>query len=211
MKNRRRLFALAGSLLLACTVALSAQKGTSLYKWKDKDGATHYGDTIPPEYSTQDRQELNQQGVPVRDLPRQLTPEEAAAARKLADTEDKRRQRDQFLLNTYTKPGDIEQQRDDRLALIDGQMQLTRSTIATNEERLAAQQARLRNFRPYSASATAARVPDQLAAQVVRSLSDRRSLSTQLQQREKERAEQLANFDADLARYKELTAKASSR
>jgi len=211
MRNQRRLFALASSLLLACTFALSAQKGNIHYRWKDRDGVTQYGDTIPPEYAPQGYQELNDQGLVVRDVPRQLTKDEAAAAQKIADAAARREQHDQFLLRSYAKPGDIERLRDERLALMDEQMELTRGNIATNEQHLATHQDQLRKYRPYAESATAARVPDRLAGEVVRILSDRRTLSDQLQQRKEERAEQLANFEADLVRFKQLTAKASSR
>jgi hypothetical protein len=54
-------------------------------------------------------------------------------------------------------------------------------------------------------------VPDQLAEEVVRALSDRRSMATQLEQRTREKSEQMASFDADIARYKELTSRPKSR
>ena len=108
--------------------------------------------------------------------------------------------------NSYTKVGDIEQLRDERIALINSQMELARGSIAATDQRLNALENRLRAFRPYSPiPATARRVPDQLAEEVVRALSERRSMDTQLQQREQEKAEQVANFEADIARYKELT------
>jgi hypothetical protein len=205
MKNRQFLLALAGSIALICSGAWAAG-GTKAYRWVDKDGVVHYGDTVPPQYAEQAHQELNQQGVPVREFPRQLSPEEAAAAQKAAAEEARRKQHDSFLLNTYTKVGDIEQLRDERIALINSQMDLARGSIATTDQRLVALQNRLRAFRPYSDSPNARRVPDQLAEEVVRALSERRSMNTQLQQREQEKAEQLANFNNDIARYKELTA-----
>jgi hypothetical protein len=213
MKNRHFLLAMTGSLALVCAVALGASsKGTRTYsKWVDKDGVTHYGDIVPPEYSEQARQELNKQGVPVREFPRQLTQAEAEAARKAADEEKRRRQHDADLLRNYTNVGDIEQVRDERIAQIDSQMELARGVIATTSQRLTGLQNRLGAFRPYSAAANARRVPDTVAEEVVRALSERRSMFTQLQQREKERGEQLASFEADIVRYKELTAGSSRR
>jgi hypothetical protein len=212
MKTRHRLFALAASLVLVCTFAAAAQvKGTGLYKWTDKDGVTHYGDTIPPEYAAQEREELNRQGVTVRELPRQLSAAEAAAAKKKAAEEDRRKQHDSFLLHSYTSVSDIEQLRDERIVLIESQMELARTAIATTNQRLAAQEARLKNFRPYAASTNARRVPDQLAAEVVRSLSERRSLQTQLEKYAADKVEQQRSFGADIARYKELTAANQAR
>jgi hypothetical protein len=209
MKTMHRFLALAATLLVACTTASAASqvKGTKLYKWTDENGVTHYGDTIPPQYSSQARQELNRQGVPVRELPRQLTPAEAEAARTAAEVEARRKQRDAFLLRSYTKVSDIERLRDERIALIESQMELARTALATTDQRLAAQASRLRNFRPYSTSPSAQPVPDKLASEVVRTLSERRSMETQLKKYDADKAEQQASFGADIARYRELTAR----
>lgn len=208
MKTHHRMLALAASLVLACTFATAAQvKSTKLYKWTDKDGVVQYGDTIPPEYASQAREELNGQGVTLRETPRQLSPAEAETAGKAAAEVAKRKQRDAFLLHSYTGVPDIEQLRDERIALIESQMELARTSIASADQRLASQQARLRKFRPYSSSANAQRVPDRLAAEVVRTLSERRSMVTQLQRYEEDKAEQHASFGADIARYQELTAR----
>ncbi len=220
MKYRHLFLALASSALLVggSLEANAAQskkgdpgRGVKAYKWVDKDGVTHYGDTVPPEYAEQGRQELNSQGVPLREVQRQLSPTEARAAQQKAIDDQKRRQHDAFLLNTYTRVSDIEQVRDERVALIDGQMELARGTLAVSEQRITALQTRLVNFRPYSASSTARRVPDQLAEEVVRTLSERRTMQAQLQQREKERAEQVSGFAEDIARYRELTNRTLSR
>lgn len=205
----RLLLALAGSIAVAFSGLVAAQ--TKAYKWKDKDGVTHYGDTVPPEYAEQAHQELNAQGVAVKDFPRQLSPGEAAIAQQAASAEAKRVQRDSYLLTNYTRVGDIEQLRDERIALIDGQMELARGSIASADQRISGLQARMGGFKPYSTAAGARRMPDQLAEEVVRALSERRSMATQLEQRAKEKAEQKENFEADIARYKVLTSRPSAR
>ena len=204
MKPQHRLFAVAASLLLVSTLVTAAQG--RLYKWTDKNGVVQFGDAIPPEYAAQGHEELNYQGVVVRKLPRQLSPAEAEAAKKAADEENRRKQRDAFLLHSYTSVDDIVQLRDERIALIESQMELLRTSLANNAQQLAGQETRMKLFRPYSASATARPVPPELAAQVVRALSDRRSMTTQLQKYEADKAAQKESFGADIARYKELTA-----
>jgi hypothetical protein len=212
MKQRSFLIAGAISCLLAAPTLLAAEsKGVKSYKWVDKNGVTHYGDMVPPEYATQGRSELNAQGVEVRQYPRQLSPAEADVAQQQAADESRRRQHDSFLLTTYTKVSDIEQLRDERVALIDGQMDIARGSIDVNQQRLADLQRRLSSFRPYSSNANARRVPDQLADEVVRTLKERDSLRSGLASREKEKADLRAQFDADVARYKELTSRPSGR
>ncbi|HXC58014.1 MAG TPA: DUF4124 domain-containing protein [Steroidobacteraceae bacterium] len=212
MKPRPILIAAAISCLIAAPALLAAEsKGVKSYKWVDKNGVTHYGDMVPPEYATQGRSELNAQGVEMRQYPRQLSPAEADVAQQQAATESRRRQHDSFLLTTYTRASDIEQLRDERIALIDGQMDIARGSIDLNKQRLADLQRRLGSFRPYSANANARRVPDQLTDEVVRTLKERDSLRGSLASREKEKADLRAQFDADISRYKELTARPSGR
>jgi len=210
MKNSRMLIAVAGSMALLCATS-PVWSQVRAFKWVDKNGAVHYGDTIPPEYADQARQELNRQGVPVREYPRQLSPAEAEAAQKTASEQARSKQRDSYLLMNYTRVADIEQLRDERLALIDSQMELARGSIATADQRIGALRNRMSTFKPYSSSANARRLPDQLAEEVVRALSDRRSMTTQLEQRAREKAEQLAAFNSDIARYQELTSRPRSR
>jgi hypothetical protein len=63
----------------------------------------------------------------------------------------------------------------------------------------------MRTFKPYSSNANARRLPDQLAEEAVRTLHEKRALIESLTAREAEKNEMRARFDADLARYRELT------
>jgi hypothetical protein len=206
MNQRPLLIAAAISCLLASAALPAAQPaGTRSYKWVDKNGVTHYGDMVPPEYAAQGRSELNGQGVEVKQYPRQLSPEESAVAQQRATEEARRRQHDSFLLTTYTRVSDIERLCDERIALIEGQMEIARGSIDINQQRLSDLQRRMRGFRPYSTNANARRVPDQLADEVVRTLKERDSLADGLQSRDREKTELRTQFDADIARYRELT------
>jgi hypothetical protein len=211
MKHRPALLALAISLALGPMLMAAEGKGTTTYKWVDDHGITHYGDVVPPEFAQKGRSELNAQGVEMRQFPRQLTPEEAVVAQKKASDEAKRRQHDSFLLTTYTKASDIEQLRDERIALIDGQMEIARGSIESNQQRMKDLELRLRGFAPYSPLSSARRVPDQLAEEVVRTLKERRQLREALRSREKEKFELRAQFDGDVSRYKALTTRPAGR
>ena len=205
--NTRCLLVLAASAVLAPALAFSAEagKGARSYKWVDEQGVTHYGDAVPPQYASQGRSELNAQGVELKQYPRQLSADEAAAAQKSATEQARQRQHDAFLLNTYTRVTDIEQLRDERLALVDGQIQVAHGSLETNRQRLTELEKRMRGFRPYAASATARRMPDQLAEEIIRTLKERDSLQELLASHEAQKVGQRAQFDADIARYRELT------
>jgi len=205
----RPLLVLAVSALLAPVLVVSAEPGKNSrsYRWVDENGVTHYGDAVPAEYARQGRSELNSQGVELKQYPRQLSPEEAAAAQKSAAEQARQRQHDAFLLNTYTRMADIEQLRDERIGLVDGQIQVAHGSLETNRQRLGELEKRMRAFRPYSASATARRMPDQLAEEVIRTLKERDSLQELLASHEAQKVAQRAQFDADIARYRELTSR----
>jgi len=212
MNPCRNLITALGALVLFQAVAYGAAPGGGKsYRWVDKNGVVHIGDSVPPEYASQGRAELNAQGVPMRQMPRQLSPAEEALARQDEAEAAKRRQRDSSLLSTYTRVQDIEQLRDERLTLIDGQLEIARASIGATAQRLAGLSGRMRNFSPYSTAPTARRLPDQLAEEVIRALKEQRSLEEILASREAEKNEVRAQFDADIARYRELNASPASR
>jgi Domain of unknown function (DUF4124) len=209
MMNLPQLIALAACMALAAAPTLAASPGSAegknkTYKWVDEKGTTHYGDQVPPEYARQGRSELNSHGVAVRQFPAQLSPEDAAAAQKVAAEKSKGLQHDQFLLTTYTSARDIEQLRDERLALLDGQMEIARGSIESVKQRIATLEARAANFKPYSKQASARRMPDQLAEEIVRVLHERSSLEATLVSKATEKREMQSRFGTDISRFKEL-------
>ena len=54
--------------VLLCGACLSFPAAAQMYKWVDKKGTTHYGETIPPEYADRDRLELNKSGRVVKSI-----------------------------------------------------------------------------------------------------------------------------------------------
>ena len=99
----------------------------------------------------------------------------------------------------------------ERLALIDSQLDIARGSIGSVDGRVDAIAKRMATFKPYAKSPTARRLPDPLAEEAVRILQERRSLNGTMAAREKEMVELREQFDADLARYRELTANRLSR
>src|SRR4026209_733931 len=91
--------------------ALAQDKGKKVYRWVDKNGQVHYGDSVPAEYAEQDRDVLNKQGVKIGREEGTITPEEAAAkaAEDKATADDlKRKLRDRVLIQTYQSVKELE-------------------------------------------------------------------------------------------------------
>ena len=57
---------LAASGAHAAKTAKAPSTAAKTYKWVDENGITHYGDTVPQEYSQREQQVLNSQGVEVQ-------------------------------------------------------------------------------------------------------------------------------------------------
>ena len=182
----------------------SAAGGATTYKWVDDQGVVHYGDTIPPQYAQKESTLLNKEGVQVGHQEATKTAAQLAAEAAVAEQVARQKQRDSFLLATYTSVKDIEQLRDERLLQIKGQRVAAEQYVASLGERLSALQTRAQNFKPYSSRPDAHRMPDDLAEQMVHTMNDIRAqkaaLAVSLEDQEKTQAQ----FQSDIDRYREL-------
>ena len=210
--NARSIALLLPALLLALLSGVAdaqADKQKKLYRWVDKNGQVHYGDSVPAEYAEQDREVLNRQGLPVGREEGTITPEEAAAkaaADKAARDEQKRKLRDRVLLQTYQSVQELEILRDNRLDLVDAQLTIQEQSLSN----LRAQRAQIERiasrYAPVNAAADAPPLPDELVADLERSSTDIATQQSNLERRRQERESIRQTFEADIARYKELRA-----
>lgn len=201
--------ALLRALLPFAVLALAAGAADAqkLYKWVDKDGQVHYGDKIPPEYADQDREVLNKQGMAVGREEGAESPAEAQARaqrEKEAKAALDRAQRDRMLVASYQNVGDIERVRGQRLDQLDSQIAIQEQSLSQLKARYAEQLKRAGRYQPASKDPKAPAMPEGLADDISRSESDIKTQQVNLDKRRKERAALNAQFDADVARYKEL-------
>ncbi len=164
----------------------------------------HFGDRIPPQYAQKDTEVLNSEGVEVGHVAAPKTPAELEQAAREQAKLLEQKQRDSFLLTTYTSVKDIEQLRDERLEQLKGQRAAAEQYVATLHERLLALQARAMLFKPYNPEPRARRLPDDLAEQIVRTLDEERSQRAALATKDQEEAATRAQFQADIDRYRQL-------
>jgi len=201
------LFAPAGSGL-AATRDTSKQQ---VYKWTDEKGVVHYGDAIPPQYADQDKTVLNSQGVAVSTIPGRRTPEQqaAAAVRRAAEEHAQQaaimsRQRDQNLLATYLTVEEIESLRDRRADILDGQARVTGNYLdqLRTHQRQLEQQAQ--KFKPYNTAASAQVLPERVAEDLIRTVSDIATQERNLEVKQQELDKMKAQFASDITRFREL-------
>jgi len=202
--------ALLGSaaVLTAPVTAMAAESGSGqTNSWVDKNGERHYGDVVPPEYAQSERRVLNREGMEIKHIDAPKSGQQLAEERRREQEIEHRAQHDRFLLTTYTSTKDIERLRDERLDQLDGQIKATNAYIDLLNTRLKGLQERAMRFKPYSTRPDARRMPDDLTEELVRTSNDVRTQRKALATRTTEQTTVRSQFEADIARYRELTAK----
>ena len=215
MRKAISFLAVLSGLLVAVAAQAQAPAATSqgkqTYKWVDEKGVTHYGDSVPAEYSQREQRVLNEQGLEVQKRQAELSPAEAAERAKKQKEEAQRKQHDMFLLSTYPSTREIESVRDTRLDQINGQISAAEAYIASLTTRVDGLKQRSKMFAPYNTNPGARRVPDDLAEEMVRALSELRTQNSALSARRKEASAVTEQFDGDIRRFKELRTSAAAR
>jgi hypothetical protein len=202
-------------LLILVTLALSASaavfaqnSGNFRYKWYDGQGLMHYSDSLSPEAMKFGYDVVNDRGMVVRHVPRQLNPEERAAAARTAAAQAARQRAAQELANTesqmlnaYPDEASYKTSQQQTLDTIDQQIHTTQINLRSQEKALTDLLAR-------AAETEGARQP--VPKFLVDSVATQRNVVTGLrntQQRQRAlRAQTVQEQATQLARYRELKA-----
>src|SRR5512146_739137 len=198
--------ALSLLLALACAAgsALAQNDKGVAYRWVDEHGVVHYGDSIPPKYARDSRAILNSQGVEIGHVDAVKTPAQLAAQARARAQHVAQKQRDYFLLSTYTSVKDIESLRDERLSQIEAQQTAARQYVQSLQARLTSLQSRAQQFKPYSSRSNAPRMPDDLAQELVQTLREVRLQDHEIEARTQQEAQVRAQFQSDIERFEQL-------
>jgi hypothetical protein len=211
-----RVWLLAFAVLLAGAELAQGQtnskdKAPVTYRWVDEKGVIHYGDRIPAQDTQKEHAVLNHEGVEVGRSDAQKSSAQITEEARREQERLRLEHHDGFLLTTYTSAKDIEDLRDARLAELHGQHLAAEQYVENLNTRLAALQSLAMTFKPYSARADARRMPDDVAENLVRALSELRTQRNTLAAKDREEQAVRTEFNGDIAHYKELRAKMQSR
>jgi len=193
---------------LAIGMTFSLPVTAKMYKWVDDKGVTHYGETIPPEYAHRDREELNKAGRVV-EKKEVLTPEERHAKelediKKREDEEAvlEQKRRDKALLNTYSSAKEIDLARVRNLQQVEARLNSISSQLKMADDKLIGLQKEADGY-----AKTSKKIPPSLQDDLQESQARLTKLQQDLEKSMAEKAAVEARYDADKARYKELTGK----
>jgi len=212
MRNATPFLATVLASLLTATAA-HAQKteGKQTYKWVDEKGVIHYGDSVPSEYSQREQRVLNSEGLEIQKRQAEMSPKEAAEYATRQKEEARRKAHDMFLMSTYPSVKEIENVRDVRLDQINGQISAAEAYIGSLTTRVDGLKQRAMMFAPYNTKPGAHRMPDDLAEEMVRAMSELRTQNSALTAKRSELAGVVNQFDGDIRRFKELRTSAAAR
>lgn len=196
----------AFNFLLAVLLVTALPAQAKLYKWVDAQGRVHYTDTPPPQSSTHAVTELGKTGQAMK---RTESVEERRAReaeeRRLAEQKkiaEEQARKDRALLGTYTRESEIDLARDralehHRLAINGAQTRLKQVSVKAKEilEKI---QIITRRGRP---------VPPYLQNQLNDTQKEAEDLKKIIRFNQDALVTVRARYEADKARYHELTAK----
>lgn len=193
------------SLLLILLASFPAVAG-KLYSWVDEHGKTHYGNTVPPQYSQQGNTELNQKGAVVKKTDAALTPAQRKAKEdELAQQKEEekkkleQKRRDKALLNTYTTENEIDLVRDRNLQ--QGELQLQSMELRAKQVQPRLEQARKR---AEDLAAKKKPVPLDLQQELEETGKEMLRLQEMIKQKRVEMDAIRARFEDDRKRFREL-------
>lgn len=132
----------AARRVVAALVLLLAQGpagAAELFRYENEEGVVVLSSTLPPEVAARGYEVIDERGRVVRQVQRQLTPEEirrreaeAAAAEAERLAAERRREKDRELLRLYGTPEDVTRALERRIASIEGAIR----TVEGNIQRL---------------------------------------------------------------------------
>ena len=206
---RKSLLILAAVALGASLVASAQDTSSSVrYKWYDSQGLMHYSDSLTADAMKYGYDLVNDRGMVVRHVARQLNAEERAAAAKLAEAQAARQRAAQEvataeaqMLNAYPDEESYRISLQQTLDTIDQQIHTTRINLRSQEKALTDLLARAAEIEN-----TKKPVPKFLTDGIASQRNVVTGLRTTLQRQQALRAQTVQDQGKQLARYRELKA-----
>lgn len=210
MMNEVANFRRLRTYVLAAAALLPIESLATIKCWTNRDGIRECSDVMPPEYAQEAHEEKSASGVVLHKHERSKTPEEVAAEREQREAEAraaaaaaaaarKQAAADRVLLQTFSSEDDLILARDGQLANVESQVKITESHLAKLEKSLdqmigeAADYERRGRKVPAKLSGNIGKVREQIEAQ-----------KAFIEEKRSEQGKIRAEFDRDLARFREL-------
>jgi hypothetical protein len=199
-------FWLVAALVLISNPVLAAQKNTaapppkagSIVKWVDEKGVTHYGDSIPVQYSGRDNSELDRQGrVVKRNKAGDSQANKAVVEEAKVSVEQQRH--DNALLAAYTTEQEFDLARDRNLQMDEAAVQGLNQRMGSAKDRLAATKKIADGFNQRKKP-----VPDYVTQDLKENQNEIAKIETQIAEKQQSMDATRQRFEKDKQRFIEL-------
>ncbi|MHB1272463.1 MAG: DUF4124 domain-containing protein [Rhodanobacter sp.] len=205
----RKLLSIFAAAALIASLPVHAQNSSSVrYKWHDDHGLLHYSDSLSAEAMKYGYDLVNDQGLVIQHVSRQLTPEERAAANKLAAeqaakqrVEKERADADAQMLSAYPDEESFRISQQQALDTIDQQIHTTQINLRSQEQALTDLLGRAADIERSKTP-----VPHVLADNIARQRAVVTGQRNILEHQRALRAQTVQAQAAELARYRKLKA-----
>jgi hypothetical protein len=207
---RKSVLIFTAAAILASATAQAQVKGNVRYKWHDGQGLLHFSDSLTTETMKYGYDVVNDQGLTIQHVPRQLTADERVVANKAAADEavKKRIEQDRIdseaqMMDAYPTEDAYKIFQQQSLDTLDQQIHTTELNMRTQEKALTDLLARAADL-----ERTQKKVPptivDSIAAQRVVVNAQHATLDRQ----QATRAQMVKDQSTQLARYRQIKASA---
>ena len=212
-------FFLACMVAFSCSQALCANKsqpgtqGGKLYKWIDDKGNTYFSDQVPPQHSQYRRESLSKQGRVVDVTDRAKTKSEEALDRLLKALKEAQEKviaqqifHDKALRITYSKLEDLQTTFDAKLQEMDTEQKLTISNLKRLDNQL-----ETLHRQAATHERNGEKIPQKLLDDIKATEKDSQLTYVKISQHIEKKNKVIEQFNADIARYKQLTQSAEDK
>jgi hypothetical protein len=195
--------------IACCVLVLYSQVAfsTKLYKWVDEKGNTYFSDQVPPEYSKLRREELNKKGRTVGITEKAKTKSEEALDRLLSALKSaqekviaQQRYHDKALRITYSKLEDLQNTYKSKLQEMETEQKLAISNLKRLDNQLETLQRQAATH-----ERNGEQIPSNLLSEIKATEKDSQLAYVKISQNIEKKNAVVEQFNADIARYKQLT------
>lgn len=187
------LFTLLAVMIFAQAVHAEATNSSSgkIVKWKDEKGVTHYGDSVPAQYSNRDNSVMSRQGITIQR-------NKAVSYQDLAVEQAKQEQdkKDKALLSAFTNENEIDLARDRNLQLDQVTIEGLQLQKINSQKRLTVSQKYADGFVKRKKT-----IPTDLTADIKANQAEIAQQNQQIASRKASMTETRQRFDDDKKRY----------
>ncbi|HHJ21178.1 MAG TPA: DUF4124 domain-containing protein [Gammaproteobacteria bacterium] len=194
------------AILLCFLITFTHQLHAEVYRWINQQGEVIYSDTVPPTDSKSGHKVLNEDGLEIRQVEPQKTPQqirierlEAQKNRVLEKQRQLERTRDNALLVTFANVEQIDKLRDERVGLIDSAIRVTQAKITKLDTKISEALARKQRYVTSNRA-----VPAQLEKNISEYLHQRSNLNSLIEHNQQRRERTIDKFAQDRIRFQEL-------